>query len=415
MNGSHCHTSAIAAKLQFLASALLGLLIVALFTAASPSASVPSKTADEQYIQIMSLIDRADALHASGKTEAARAKYKQAEAALILFKRANPLFSPKAVAYRLAEVTDRIEARPPLPSASAPTNAKSQVNLEAPPKASTTAKSSVKLLDPGAEPRKALRLHVKPGDKQAVIMTIKMSMETPGAATGSNSTMNIPAASLPADVTIQSVAPNGDITYQMVLGEPGVVEEPGASPQIVQGMKTALAGLKGLTVTAVTSDHGIGKKADMKAPVNADPQSRQMMEQIKDGMSEMASPLPEEAVGSGAKWQVTMPVKAQGINLEHKADYQLVSVNGDNISTKCTFTESAANQKIHNAAMGQTQINLISFTNNGTATVASDLSKLIPLQATIDVHSDVSSEMTVGNNTQPMAQKTAMNVTVESK
>jgi hypothetical protein len=201
----------------------------------------------------------------------------------------------------------------------------------------------------------------------------------------------------------------------MVFGEPGVVEEPGTAPQVVQAMKAQLAGIKGLTVTAVVSDRGINKKIDVKASATADPTMRQTMDQIKDSMSNMASPLPEEAVGAGAKWQVKMPVKSQGMSIDQTADYQLVSVDGDHISTTATLTQSAANQKIQNPAMGSVQMNLIKMTNNATGTVATDLSKLIPLQATIDMHMDMNSEVTVGNKKQPVAMKMAMNMTMEAK
>lgn len=413
MNGSHCRTPAIAARFQIPANAnwLFTLLIAALLSVAATSTPVADENSDEQYIQIMSVIDRADALRKSGQADAAKAKYKQAQIALLLFKRSNPLYSPKAVSYRLQELAERIETRPAIPSSTP--SSKPKVKLEAPSASASSSKSSVKLLDPGAEPRKALRLHVKPGDKQTVIMTIKMTMDM-GAATGGKP-MNIPAMSLPADTTIQSVAPNGDITYEMVFGEPGVVSEPGAAAQMVQAVKTQLAAIKGLTVTGVVSDRGISKKVDLKAPPTADPAMRQTMEQIKDGMANIASPLPEEAIGAGAKWEVKMPIKSGGVSVDQTSDYQLISVDGDHISTSVTASGSAANQKIQNPAMGSAQMNLIEMTNDATGTVAADLSKLIPLQASMDVHSDLNSEITVGTKKQPFAMKQAMNVTMEAK
>jgi hypothetical protein len=92
-----------------------------------------------------------------------------------------------------------------------------------------------------------------------------------------------------------------------------------------------------------------------------------------------------------------------------------VSVNGDNISTTATVTQSAANQKIQNPAMGQAQMKVISLTKAITGTVASDLSKLIPLQASMDMHMDMNSEMTMGDKTQAIPMKMAMNMTIESK
>lgn len=414
MNGAPRRSHTVGQKINLLLRGkwLFGLAIAALLSVAATAPTISQQNLDEQYIQIMNLIDRGDALRESGKTDAAKAKYKQAEVLLLNFKRANPQWNSKTVNYRLNEVAERLETRSQIPSPSAPTPSKAAVNPEASSKASS--KSSIKLLDPGSEPRKILRLHVKSGDKQTVIMTIKMSMEMPGMAAG-GAPMNIPAMSLPADVTVQSVAPNGDISYEMVFGEAGVVEEPGAAPKMIETMKTQLAGLKGLTVNAVISDRGISKKVDVKASPNADPKMRQMTDQIKDGMSNASQPFPEEAVGPGAKWELKMPVKSQGMTLNQTADYQLVSVDGDHVSTTSTLTQSAANQKIQNPAMGSVQMNLIQMTNNATGSAAADLSKLMPLQATMDTHMEMNSEVTVGNKTQPLAMKMAMNVTMEAR
>src|SRR5947209_2746028 len=68
---------------------------------------------------------------------------------------------------------------------------------------------SVKLIDAGSEPRKALRFHVKAGHKESMVMTMKMNMDMPGAPAAAQS-MSIPTLTMPMDVTVPKVAPNGD-------------------------------------------------------------------------------------------------------------------------------------------------------------------------------------------------------------
>ena len=88
---------------------------IALLASVAATPPVNMQGPDEQYIHIMAVIDRADALRAVGQAEAARAKYQEAEKALLLFKSANPLFDPKTVAYRLKEVSDLADVRPTIP------------------------------------------------------------------------------------------------------------------------------------------------------------------------------------------------------------------------------------------------------------------------------------------------------------
>src|SRR5690348_3440289 len=66
---------------------------------AGVAATTPSnESPEEQYIHIMAIVEKADALRTSGQLEAAHVKYVEAEKALTSFKAANPVFFPKTVA-----------------------------------------------------------------------------------------------------------------------------------------------------------------------------------------------------------------------------------------------------------------------------------------------------------------------------
>ena len=69
-------------------------------------------------------------------------------------------------------------------------------------------------------------------------------------------------------------------------------------------------------------------------PPGADAQTRQLMDQMKDSFSSVAAPLPEEAVGPGARWEVKMPIKSQGMTIDQTATYELVSLEGERLTTK---------------------------------------------------------------------------------
>lgn len=272
---------------------------------------------------------------------------------------------------------------------------------------------TVKLLDAGSQPRKVLRYHLKAGDKETMVMTMKMSMEMPGADAGQ--AMKIPAMSMPMDVTVQSVAPNGDITYAMVMDEPGVTDEPGANPMVVQAMKGALATIKGLTVNGVVSDRGVTRQVDMKLPADADPAMRQSMDQMRENVSNMGAPLPQEAVGPGAKWEVKTHVNSGGIAIEQTATYELASLSGDRWSAKCTMVQSAGNQTIQNPSMGSAKMNLLKLSSKGGGTINADLSRIVPLHGDMEMNVDMQSEIVMAQTNQPMAMKMDMKIIIEGK
>lgn len=383
INGSHSRPTAIRATIQFLVRSkwIFTLAIAALVTVAAMPPAVSDENSDEEYIRIMNLMDRADVLRATGKADAAKAKDQEAYRDLIIFQKTHPKWNTKTVEYRLNQLAQEIEGRPK--ESEEPMKSKGRTNLEAPAKHASTATTStatVKLVDAGAEPRKPMRLHVKTGDKQTIILTVKSS----GAETGGN----IPALSIPADVTVQSVASNGDITYETVIGTPGLADETNAPPQAAQ-IKAALASLNGLTIAAVVSDRGVSKKAEVKAGAVTNPMMSEATEEIKENMANLAVPFPEEAIGNGAKWEVKGRTKSGGASMAETVNHQLVSVDGDHLSTTFTMSASASDQKVQTMGM---QIHILEATNEGSGADAVDLSKVIPLQKTADLNTETKGE-----------------------
>lgn len=347
---------------------------IALLASVAATPPVNMQGPDEQYIHIMAIIDRADALQKAGQAEAARAKYLEAEKALLLFKSANPLFDPKTVAYRLKEVSDLADVRPTIPEMT--NSAKS--NLEAPAPA---AKTNVKLLEAGAEPRAVLRYHVKPGDKQSALLTWKAKTEIPTAAAAPGgaaaASPSVPEISIPVDYAVQSVAANGDVTYTAVMGEPTVAQDTNTPPEMMQQMQTTFASIKGASSTWVKTSRGATKRLDTKGMSSTNALVRQMVDQFAESADIMNVELPEEAVGPGAKWEVKDTTKVQASSVVETGNFELVSVDGDKLGTKFDLTIDAAAGKTAAAAQP-----------NGTAsgTVNVDLSKLVGASAKLNIH-----------------------------
>jgi len=272
----------------------------------------------------------------------------------------------------------------------------------------------VKVLDAGSAPRKVLRLHPKAGEKQSLSITIKMAMdmtmgEMPAQA------MKLPPMKFSADLTVKRIAANGDISYEMVINEASLGEEPDAIPQVVEAMQSSLSGLKGLTATGVISDRGITKEVEMKVPENAAPQMRQTIEQMKDAFARSGVQLPEQAVGPGAKWEYPETITSQGMAIKQTSTYNFVSLQDDRMVAKTAVTQSAANQKIQNPSMPGLQIDLEKMAGDGKGTVTIDLNKVLPVKGTTQIHTEMAMEMDMGGQKNKMAMKMDMTVELGSK
>jgi hypothetical protein len=390
------------------------LLVLALLLGVCPLAQ--ADLGDDQYLQIYTLIQQADELSSSGKAALAKAKYQEAQTALKGFKTDYPSWNVKLVAYRLNYVAQKLAALSEKPRAvaadGAGTNApEAQTGAQS---ATSTATTQVKLLEAGAEPRKVLRLHPSPGDKQTLHLTLKMAIETKMGEMQSQA-MKLPAMTMTMDTTVKDVSDKGDITYELVMGETTLADDPGGNAQLAELMKTALGGIKGMSGTGTVSSRGLAKGMEFKVPSGVDAQTRQVMDQMRDSFSSIAAPLPEEAVGPGARWEAKIPIRSQGMTIDQTGTSELVSIEGDRLTTKSTFTQRASNQKVESPAMPGLKVDLIKMNGTGTGESNYDLGKLLPIAGTTILHSETDMAMNMGGQKQPISTKMDLNVRLESK
>jgi hypothetical protein len=411
-------------KASFAAWMAAGILLLTL--CAARATDVP----DDDYLAIYGIMNQADTLSSRGETNAAHAKYVEAERDLEQFQRNNPNWNVNIVTFRLNYLADKIAGTTAAPTATvttetstaatasantADTTATSTIdNAVASMPAEAAPKSPVKLLDAGSEPRTVLRLHPAAGDKQTVTMTMKMGMDM-GTAGKSAPAMNIPAIVMSMDVEVKSVSADGDISYAMVFNDATIADDTNTLPAIATAMKSGLAGISGMTGTGEMSDCGIVKNVEMKLPATAAPQLQQTIGQMKNSFNSSATPLPEEAVGPGARWEYQTQVKSQGMKINQTVNCELVSIDGDHLNLHTTITQNAANQIIQNPAVPNLKMNLTKMTGTGGGTTTLNLGKLMPVSATLGEKTEIVMGMNVGQQKQTMDMKMDINVAIESK
>jgi hypothetical protein len=362
---------------------------------------------EEDYLKIFDQIQQADKLIGTAKTNAALAKYQEAQAGLNVFRKAHPDLLVSTIRFRLNYVADKIAtltAKPPMePIASSGSNAPATVSSAL----------KVSLLEAGSEPRKVLRIHPKPGDKQTIILTTKTDTEVimPGAPSQSTKT---PAMKLTMATTVKSVSNEGDVAYDFVCEDASFVEEADTPPQLGEQLKTVLASLKGKKGTGTMSARGMRTIA-FESPADGDPGIRQAVDQLGHSFLDLQFVLPEEPVGLGAQWQSQGPSKSQGVTMDEKIANELVSIDGDRIRVKGTVIQQAAQQKVRNPALPGGALDLSKLTGNGTLEFAFDLNQLYPSELKGESQADVTMEMDVAGQKQSISTSTKSKVQLEAK
>jgi hypothetical protein len=121
----------------------------------------------------------------------------------------------------------------------------------------------IKLIDAGAQPRKALRYAIPATFKSGMDMTMTMAMNV--SVMGQAMPMNLPAMKMSADVAATSIAANGDTSYTLAFSGVNVEGGADANPMLtsaLQGVQSAITGIKG---TATISNRGTVKSAKSTA------------------------------------------------------------------------------------------------------------------------------------------------------
>ncbi len=380
------------------------MLIVGLLLAVC---SARAESTDDKYLRIYRVIEQAEALEAKGETRQALTKYHEALAALKIFQRDNRHWNTALVSYRHRYLVEKVTELSAPPAAPAKTSSKSA----APASASDR---QAKLLEAGAEPRKELRLHPQPGAKQTSIMSINLTVEMTMGEMPSQ-TMKVPPITITSETTVQGVSDQGDIAFDLVITKAELGAESGALPQLVEPIKAALASVQGLAGTGTASSRGLGKGMEFKLPANATPQTRQLIEQIKEASDTLVVPLPAEPVGPGAKWEARIPLKSQGATIDQTATYQLASVEDERLVVKSTITQRAGKQTIESAALPGIKLNLTKMTGKGTGSASLVLTQLLPAERTLGLQTEQSVTMDAGGQAQPLTVKTDLRLRAEAK
>jgi hypothetical protein len=154
---------------------------------------------------------------------------------------------------------------------------------------------------------------------------------------------------------------------------------------------------------------------DLGLPADADPQLRQTIDQMKEIFANLATPLPEEQVGPGAKWEDRTQLLSQGMKIDQIATYELASIDGERANIKRTISQSAANQKVQNPAMPGANVDLTKMEGKGAANATLDLTQVLPREGAGESHSEMSMAMDLGAQKQTMGMKIDMTVRLESK
>jgi hypothetical protein len=237
----------------------------------------------------------------------------------------------------------------------------------------------VELLSAGAEPRQILRYKPAVKSKQTATMTMNMEMglSIAGEAVPIG---NLPGTAITFETLIDRVDPNGDIHYQFRYTNVTLVGSSKLPPAQRAQLLTQLQKLKGIRGTVVVDDRGQTKFGKFDLPPDLDNADKKMLKQISNSVEQLSSPLPEPALGVGAKWRVSSAPKLNGMQLKQVTTFDLVGVQAGSMTLNVVQEQQAPPQQMSTTQLpkGKT-LNLTSLVGKGQGQIWVKLDRIVPI------------------------------------
>jgi hypothetical protein len=236
---------------------------------------------------------------------------------------------------------------------------------------------TVRLIDAGASAdRETLRYKFKVGHTEPMVMRMKMGMDMDVPGMGQQK-IDMPVMVMRMTTKIKSIEANGNARLSFSIDSADVEE--GGNPMMAQQIQSLLSKFAGIKGEYGISTRGITSDTSMDMTGISDPQVVKTMGQMRQSMEQASSPLPEEPVGAGARWEVSQIIRADGMQIRQKVEYTLGARDGDVVTLTTKLNQDADKQTISTPEMNGVVAQLESYKASGSGTLKTDLAGLVPV------------------------------------
>jgi hypothetical protein len=237
---------------------------------------------------------------------------------------------------------------------------------------------SVKLLEPGEEPREALSYALTKGMKQPLKMSLDISTSMKSAER-SLPTTTLPRMSVVLDLSAGESDAAGDWKIDANLG--GLELEPKGAAQeaMAAQMRPNLAGSKGVSLSYWVSPHGAVRDVKVNLTGDTPAGAKEALASVNQSFESMVAPLPREKVGVGAKWEVVTRMLSSGADILQYATYTLKSREGTKAALDVSIKQLAATAAVKMPGLpAGFSTRMRSFKSGGTGAMSIDTKQMAP-------------------------------------
>jgi hypothetical protein len=253
----------------------------------------------------------------------------------------------------------------------------------------------VRLLDPGAEPRADLSYAITKGPAPKLGMAMDLAVRMKMGGRQNNAALPRMGMTLDGSAGETNAAGEWKITAGLVD-----ISIDGKSPetqQLAEAMRPQVQAMKGLGINYWLSPKGRVRDVKIELPKGFPTAAQALVEGLNQSFESMVAPLPNEAVGVGAQWQVVSRMSASGADLLQSATYTLKARDGLKATLDVTTTQLSASDTLKalgGPPGGVTHVK--SFRSGGTGTTRIDTTSVVPESGTTKMKTAMTVEVAQG-------------------
>lgn len=191
----------------------------------------------------------------------------------------------------------------------------------------TSMSYQLEVLDAGAEPRRALRMKPAVGSVHPLELVLDLDV---GMTIGEMvNRMDNPPIAYGVRSTVEGVEPDGAFVVSSVWSGARALEGGDAPPEVVQAMLQGMAALEGLSMVQRLDPTGRLLDLDVSG---ASPEILAALNGVQDSLRQSQVTLPEEPMGVGGRYRLTVHVESGGIPMDVSTTYTVRAIEGDRLT-----------------------------------------------------------------------------------
>jgi hypothetical protein len=270
--------------------------------------------------------------------------------------------------------------------------------------------ATVEVTERGAEPRKELRYRPTIGQVERIELSMNIALTT--TMDGQEG----PPMELPTVTTIWLQTPRqitGDGKIQYDIDYESVKVDP-SDPSAAQ-LEQFFAPLTHVTGIGEMTERGEQVRLDLSAPADAHDAAASQIDTMRMQMRNLGVIFPQEAIGEGAAWVVTMPVDIDGVQVEQKTTYTLQSSDDETVRLAMAVDQTAPQQKLSPPGMPPESASVERFSGTGEGEIRLEPGRLVPAQSTQSGSITVDLRIEVGPEVREVTQRMESRVQATSR